>query len=50
MATIIGYTTQMDQRLRQRRFQYNPIATEIRQRIYEFNSAALLALAEGEDD
>jgi tetratricopeptide (TPR) repeat protein len=50
MATVTGYTTQMDQRLRQRRFQNNPIATEIRQRIYEFNSAASLTLAQREGD
>jgi hypothetical protein len=50
MATITGYTSQMDQRLRQRRFQGNVIATEIRQHIHEFNSAALSALTTSEDN
>jgi hypothetical protein len=49
MATITGYTSQMDQRLGQRRFQGNAIAMDIRQRIREFNSVArqALTLSEG---
>jgi hypothetical protein len=50
MATITGYTAQMDQRLRQRRFRDNSIAIEIRQRIQEFNTAALPDLTGGGDD
>jgi hypothetical protein len=49
MATITGYTAQMDQRLRQRRSQNSSIAVEIRQRIQEFDSAALPDLTAGED-
>jgi tetratricopeptide (TPR) repeat protein len=48
MATITGYTSQMDQRLRQRRFQGNAIAAQIRQQIHGFNSAAHLALTHSE--
>jgi hypothetical protein len=45
MATITGYTSQMDKRLRQRKFQRSPIAVQIREQIRQFNSAALSALA-----
>jgi hypothetical protein len=48
MATITGYTSQMDQRLRQRRFQDNAMAVEIRQQIHEFNFTAHEALNAGE--
>jgi hypothetical protein len=50
MATITGYTAQMNQRLQQRRFQGNVIAMEIRERIHEFNSAALSSLVAGENN
>jgi hypothetical protein len=45
MATITGYTDQMDKRLQQRRYQRNTISAEIRSQIQEFNSAARFALA-----
>jgi hypothetical protein len=50
MATITGYTVQMDKRLQQRRFQHNGIAAQIREQIRDFNSAALSALAVSEHD
>jgi hypothetical protein len=50
MATITGYTAQMDQRLRQRRFHGSAAAMEIKQRIQEFNSTALPARTMSEDD
>jgi transcriptional regulator with XRE-family HTH domain len=50
MATITGYTAQIGQRLRQRRFQGNAIAMSIREQIYEFNAAALPTLTASEDD
>jgi hypothetical protein len=49
MATITAYTSQMDARLRQRRFAHDATAIEIRQRIHGFNSAALVAHNSGED-
>ena len=50
IATITGYTVQMDKRLQQRRLQHNSIATQIREQIQDFNSAALLALTISEHD
>ena len=50
MATITGYTAQIDQRLRQRRFQGNAIAMSIREQIHEFNATALSAFTISEDD
>jgi hypothetical protein len=50
MATITGYTAQIHHRLRQRRFQRNPIAISIREQIHEFNAAALPTLTVSEDD
>jgi hypothetical protein len=47
MATITGYTSQMDKRLQQRKFQHSPIALQLREQILEFNSAASSALAIG---
>jgi len=41
MATITGYTRQIDQRLRQRRFLRDGTATAIRSQIREFHAAAL---------
>jgi hypothetical protein len=49
MATITGYTSQMDQRLRQRRFRGNSLAMQIRQQICDFNTAAHAALVHSED-
>jgi hypothetical protein len=50
IATITGYTAQIDQRLRQRRFQGNEIAMSLREQIREFNTTALSAftISEGE--
>jgi hypothetical protein len=42
MATITGYTSQIDRRLRQRRFLRNDTAIEIRGRVRDFNVAALV--------
>jgi hypothetical protein len=51
MATITGYTVQIDKRLQQRRFQGNATAMEIRQQVKNFNSLALSTLrAPSEDD
>jgi len=50
MATITGYTAQMDKRLQQRRFQRNAIAMRIREQIRDFDSAALSALTLGGDN
>jgi hypothetical protein len=50
MATITGYTSHMDRRLRQRRFQGDITAMEIRQKIQEFNSAALSDAQAGSGD
>jgi hypothetical protein len=50
MATITGYTAQMDKRLHQRRFQHNAIATRIKEQIRDFDSAALSALTISEDN
>ncbi len=51
MATITGYTVQIDKRLQQHRFQGNATAMEIRQQVKHFNSLALSTLrAPGEDD
>lgn len=50
MATITGYTAQMDKRLRQRRFQDDALAMRIREQIREFDFAALSALAPSEDN
>jgi hypothetical protein len=50
MATITGYTAQIDQRLRQRRFQANAIAIDIREQIHGFNTAALPVLSVSEDN
>jgi len=50
MATITGYTSQIGQRLRQRRFQGNALAVSIREQIHEFNAAALPTLTTSEDD
>jgi hypothetical protein len=50
MATITGYTAQMNKRLQQRRFQHNAIATWIREQARDFDSAALQALAISEDN
>jgi hypothetical protein len=50
MATITGYTAQIEQRLRQRRFKGNVIATEIRDQIHDFDATALPALTVSEDD
>ena len=41
MATITGYTSQIDKRLHQRRFLRNDTAIEIRSRVGDFNVAAL---------
>jgi len=41
MATITGYTTQIDRRLQQRRFLRNDTTIEIRSRVRDFNIAAL---------
>lgn len=41
MATITGYTSQIDKRLQQRRFLRNDTAREIRERVRSFNIAAL---------
>lgn len=41
MATITGYTSQLDKRLQQRRFLRNDTAIEIRSRVREFDAAAL---------
>jgi len=49
VATITGYTSQMDKRLQQRKFQRSLIAAQIREQIREFNLAALSALAISED-
>jgi hypothetical protein len=50
MATITGYTSHIDRRLRQRRFQGDVTAMEIRQKIQEFNSAALSDAQAGSED
>jgi hypothetical protein len=50
MATITGYTAQIDQRLRQRRYQSNTIAMNIREQIHDFDATALPALTVSEDD
>jgi tetratricopeptide (TPR) repeat protein len=50
MATITGYTAQIDKRLHQRRFQRNAIATRIKEKIRDFESAALPALTISEDN
>jgi hypothetical protein len=50
MATITGYTSHMDRRLRQRRFQGDVTAMEIRQKIQEFNSAALSDVQAGDEE
>jgi hypothetical protein len=49
MATITAYTTEMNTRLRQRRFTHDATANEIRQLIQEFNSGALVSRSPGED-
>lgn len=50
MATITGYTAQIDQLLRQRRFHGNAIAMSIREQLHEFDTTALSALTISEDD
>ena len=50
MATITGYTSDMEKRLRQRRFRNDAIAKEMIEQIQEFNSSALLSTATMEDD
>lgn len=49
MATILGYTSQMNRRLQQRRFLGDDVAAEIREQIRVFNSAALSAHAVRDD-
>jgi hypothetical protein len=44
ISTITGYTSHMGRLLQQRRFRHSAAATELRQQIQEFNSAALSAL------
>jgi hypothetical protein len=41
MATVTRYLEDLAKRLQQRRYQRDPIARELRQRIEEFNSVAL---------
>lgn len=48
MATITGYTEQMDWRLRQRRFDRNVLARDIREQIREFTNEALSTLTTGD--
>ena len=50
MATITGYTSQIDRRLQQRRFHGNVIAREIKLQVEEFNSSALAALVSPSED
>jgi hypothetical protein len=47
MATITAYTSDMEARLRQRRFASNASAIEIRQRLHEFNAGAVVARTTG---
>jgi len=47
MATVTAYTSDMEVRLRQRRFVRDTTANEIMQRIGEFNSGALVTLRPG---
>ena len=44
MATITGYTRQIDKRLQQRRFGGSPTAAAIRRQLKEFNASALSTL------
>jgi len=41
MATVVAYTGEMDQRLRQQRFWRNPVAAQMREQIKAFNSGIL---------
>jgi hypothetical protein len=50
MATITGYTAEIDKRLQQRRFQGNATAMEIRQQVKHFNSSALSTLRTPSED
>jgi hypothetical protein len=50
MATITGYTSHMDRLLLRRRFQNDATATNIRQCIHEFNSAALSGIQASNED
>jgi len=47
MATVTAYTSDMEVRLRQRRFVRDTTANEIMQRIGEFSSGALVTLRSG---
>lgn len=40
ISTVIGYASQIDKRLQQRRFLHNNIAADIRRRIFDFNRSA----------
>ena len=44
MATITGYTSQIDRRLQQRRFLHSDTAAEISARVRDFNVTALATL------
>lgn len=50
MATITGYTFEIDSRLQQRWFQGNVTAREIRRQVEEFNSPALAVLQSPSED
>ena len=40
MATVVAYTSEMDRRLRQQRFQRDPVAAQMREQIEAFNAGA----------
>jgi len=48
MATVVAYTSEIDRRLRQQRFQRDPAAGRMREQIKAFNSGALRGAPKGD--